>query len=74
MPWYEGQRIVKSGVWIEHCEIRIEEAAVLADELIIKVDFATAILGTLDTNEIPMDLGSIAIIAIIVGVARRKVE
>src|ERR1700756_2143169 len=50
------------------------EQAIFTDELIIKIDFAAAVFGALNRNEVPVDLTSVAVVGFLVRLARRKMK
>ena len=50
------------------------EEAVVADEFAVEVDRAAAVLGALDIDHVPVDLGAVAIVGQLVGLAGGEVE
>lgn len=59
---------------VEGSEFGIDELTVFADEFVIEVDFAAATSFGLDADEIPVDLGAVAIVSHRVSLARSEVE
>src|SRR5258708_39194382 len=60
------------GVWPS--QLFAHEQAIFTDELIIKIDFAAAVFGTLNRNEVPVDLTSVAVVGFLVRLAWRKMK
>lgn len=60
---------------VEFVELGVDEETIFADELAIEVDFAAAVFGALDGDEVPVDLGAVAVVGLVgVGLARGEVE
>ena len=51
-----------------------EEDAVLADEFSVEVDFSAAVVLALDADHVPVDLGAVAVVGVLVGLAGGEVE
>ena len=59
---------------IERSQLRGQEVAVTPNEFVIEVNFAAAVVRSLDIDHIPMDLASVSIVGVVVRLTGRKVE
>ena len=59
---------------VEAIKLRQDEAAVLADEDVVKVDFTAAVFRSLAKNKIPMHCALVAVWRVVVGATRCKVD
>ena len=60
---------------IQRLQFRGKELAVFADQFAVEVDFAAAVVGALDIDEVPVDLAHVAVVgAAFVSLAGGKVE
>src|SRR5258707_12995410 len=59
---------------VEPGQLFAHEQAIFTDELIIKIDFAAAVFGTLNRDEVPVNLASVAVVGFLVGLAGRKMK
>src|SRR5688500_10159071 len=60
--------------WVEVGEFGDDEAAVLADEAVVEVDFAAADFGGLHEDDVPVDGGVVAVVGFLVGLAGGEVD
>ena len=59
---------------VQSLKIFREEQAVFPDHLAIEGNGATAIIGPLDQNHVPVDRRLVAVVGVFVGIARREVQ
>src|SRR5688572_15844060 len=59
---------------IQPAQLRRRENAVFADELVIEVDLAAAVVFSLNADHVPVHLAAVAVVGFVVRLAGREVE
>ena len=59
---------------IERSQLRRQEFAITPNEFAVEVNFAAAVVGSLDIDHVPMDLAAVSVIGLFVRLAGRKME
>ena len=60
--------------FVERLQILRDEEAIFTNQLSVEPDFAAAIVGPLNQNEVPVNSTAIAVVGFFVSIARREVK